>query len=120
MSRELPLNPNLEHLKEQAKNLLQELQQEQPALQLSDAQQALAKQYGFASWPKLRAYVESLRSDPATVQERSSPMAGTWIARVSKSKRHTENPFRSATLHFEVSGYTVTISDAAVDASGHD
>jgi hypothetical protein len=46
-------------------------------------------------------------------------MAGTWIANVSRSKRHAENPFRSATLHFEVSGDTVTISDAVVDASGH-
>jgi len=120
MSRELPPNPNLEHLRKQAKNLLHELQEEQPALQLSDAQHAVAKQYGFASWPRLKAHVESLRSDPSAVQDKLSPMAGTWIANPSKSTPHPANRFRSATLHFEVSGDTVTITDVVVDASGHE
>ena len=58
MSRNLPPHPNLEHLKKQAKDLLHDLQQRDPALKLADAQHALAREYGFASWPKLNAYVE--------------------------------------------------------------
>ncbi len=80
MSQELPAKPNLEYLKKQAKDLLREAQQGDPAavarfqsfsapenLKLSDAQHALARDYGFASWPKLKEHVESLarRLDPA-------------------------------------------------------
>ena len=122
MSRELPPNPNLEHLKKQAKNLLHELKQEQPTLQLSDAQHAIAKQYGFASWPKLKAHVESLRSEPASapLSREATPLVGTWIANLSKSRCHPVNHFQSATLQFEVAGDTVTIDDVVVDDSGHE
>jgi|SRR5215831_7318124 len=53
MSRHLPESPNLKHLKKQAKDLLQELQRQSPALKLADAQRMVAREYGFASWPKL-------------------------------------------------------------------
>src|SRR5262249_15271947 len=62
MSRDLPARPNLEHLRKQAKDLLSELQQRDPALQLADAQHAIAREYGFARWPKLKAHVEWLRA----------------------------------------------------------
>jgi ankyrin repeat protein len=60
MSRELPAKPNLEHLKNQAKDLLRDLQQHDPAAKLSDALHAVAREYGFTSWPKLKEHVESL------------------------------------------------------------
>jgi len=62
MSRELPQKPNLEHLREQAKDLLRKLHQSDAtaSLKLSDAQHTLAREYGFASWPKLKEHVESL------------------------------------------------------------
>src|SRR5579871_2907130 len=56
MSRKLPERPNLEHLKKQAKELLRDL----PAGKLADAQHALANEYGFATWAKLKVHVESL------------------------------------------------------------
>ena len=67
MSRDLPEHPNLDHLKHQAKRLLRELQRHNPGSKLADAQHALAREYGFASWPKLKAHVESLGppADPA-------------------------------------------------------
>jgi hypothetical protein len=40
MSRDLPITPNLEHLRKQAKHRLAEMQRENPALQLADAQHA--------------------------------------------------------------------------------
>ena len=59
MSRDLPPNPNLEHLKKQAKALLATLRQQNADATLVDAQHALARDYGFPSWPKLKAHVEA-------------------------------------------------------------
>jgi ankyrin repeat protein len=61
MSRELPEKPNLQYLKKQAKELLRTLRQGK----LADAQHALAAEYGFATWAKLKAYVEALGQSPA-------------------------------------------------------
>lgn len=76
MSLELPAKPNLEHLRKQAKELLHNFQQGDPgaverfrslaslpapaSAKLADAQHVLAREYGFASWPKLKEHVESL------------------------------------------------------------
>jgi hypothetical protein len=58
--RPLPDRPNLRHLKDQAKDLLKELLKAGQAASLTDAQYKIAQRYGFASWPKLKAHVESL------------------------------------------------------------
>ncbi|MBI4473684.1 MAG: ankyrin repeat domain-containing protein [Acidobacteria bacterium] len=55
--RSLPDRPNLRHLKDQAKDLLKA----GGARSISDAQYKIARVYGFASWPKLKAHVESLQ-----------------------------------------------------------
>lgn len=54
--RALPDNPDLRHLRDQAKDLVKSGQ----ARTLSDAQFQVARSYGFASWPKLKAHVGSL------------------------------------------------------------
>jgi ankyrin repeat protein len=54
--RPLPDRPDLRHLKDQAKDLLKAGQ----ADSLTDAQYKIAQRYGFASWPRLKAHVESL------------------------------------------------------------
>jgi len=83
MSKSLPARPNLEQLKTQAKDLLkllkagdpvarQRIQENHPhpakiataelrtdSVTLSDAQLVIAREYGFASWPKLKEHVES-------------------------------------------------------------
>lgn len=61
MSRQLPQKPNLEYLKKQAKELLRGM----PHGKLADAQHALANEYGFASWAKLKSHVETLGLGPA-------------------------------------------------------
>lgn len=53
----LPENPDLRHLRDQAKDLVQS----GAAPTLSAAQFQIARRYGFASWPKLKAQVESLQ-----------------------------------------------------------
>ncbi len=52
----LPERPNLRHLKDQAKDLLKA----GGAESLTGAQLKIARLYGFASWPKLKAHVEAL------------------------------------------------------------
>jgi ankyrin repeat protein len=56
--RRLPEHPDLRHLKDQAKDLLRAGQ----AASLANAQLQVARQYGFASWPKLKTQVESLQT----------------------------------------------------------
>lgn len=54
--RPLPDRPNLRHLKDQAKDLLET----GAAASIAGAQLEIARRYGFASWPKLKAHVDSL------------------------------------------------------------
>src|SRR5262252_894045 len=61
MSRQLPEKPNLVYLKKQAKELRRSMRQGK----LADAQHALAQDYGFASWAKLKVHVEALVLSPA-------------------------------------------------------
>ena len=113
MSRELSPQPNLEFLRKQAKALLAERQPSHPGWTLADAQHALARDYGFESWPKLKRHVESMSPDPR-------PFAGSWRANVPESQRHALNQFQRATLEFAVSGETVTISHVALEESGQE
>jgi hypothetical protein len=116
MSRELPDRPHLDHLKNQAKERLQLLRRSDPHAQLADAQHVIAREYGFASWPKLKAHVEAVVLAPP----RPSPMAGSWVADIAKSRRHPANPFRSAILHIAIDGATVTLDDVVVDETGRE
>ncbi len=61
MSRELPAKPSLEFLRKQAKQLQRTTSQGK----LADAQHALAREYGFADWAKLKSYVITLGLPPA-------------------------------------------------------
>jgi ankyrin repeat protein len=54
--RPLPDRPNLRHLKDQARDLVKA----GTATSVTDAQFTIARLYGFPSWPKLKAHVESL------------------------------------------------------------
>ena len=53
--RSLPDRPSLRHLRDQAKDLLTT----GATKSITDAQFKIARRYGFASWPKLKAHVES-------------------------------------------------------------
>ena len=50
--KRLPAHPSVEHLKKQAKRLAKK-----EALQLSDAQHRVAKEYGATNWAELLARV---------------------------------------------------------------
>src|SRR5262245_170274 len=70
--KNLPDNPNLEHLRKHAKALLRSFKQKQPqvvarfralklraAPNLSDAQHLVAREYGFDTWSKLKQHVDA-------------------------------------------------------------
>jgi uncharacterized protein (TIGR03067 family) len=91
MTKQLPPRPNLDHLRRQAKELLSSLAAGDPeaistilnhlpaaaglaiaevrqrSFRLADAQSAIARKTGFASWPQLARHVEQLRA-----------LEGTW------------------------------------------
>jgi len=110
MSRQLPKLPSLEHLKKQAKERLQQLRLGNPSIQLADAQHAVAREYGFASWPKLKADVESTKR----------PLVGRWGANLRKSKQHPMNPFRMASLNISIAGEQATFAFVSVDPRGEE
>jgi hypothetical protein len=119
MSRNLPDRPNLEYLKKEAKARLEQLQQSNPAAQLADAQHTLAQEYGFASWPKLKAHVDAVSAFAEASGDRAEhPFAGRWIANVALSKRHPSNQFQRAIISFAVIGDNVEVDDESVDEAG--
>ena len=74
MSQRLPYLPNLDHLKKQAKAVLRVCRVRHAGSQLADAQNAVARGYGFQNWPLLKAHVESVRrSRGATTDSPTRP-----------------------------------------------
>jgi hypothetical protein len=73
-AQSLPPRPNLDHLKRQAKELLDEWRATPPEgrgeMRLRDAQRAIAERYGFTSWDALRAHVERTSGVAATQPRR--------------------------------------------------
>ena len=68
----LPDDPDLGWLRKRAK----EIRREHPDWKLADAQLHLARHYGFPSWPRLKRYVELVRSyrrAPDEVPEQAQP-----------------------------------------------
>lgn len=92
MSRELPENPSLEHLKKQAKELRNARQGK-----LAEAQHALAREYGFSNWAKLKAHVEMLRLSPmeslkVAVCASDARRTSELIARYPELRTHIDDP----------------------------
>src|SRR6478752_1467204 len=92
--RQLPSRPNLRYLKDQAKDLLKAGE----AVSLSDAQLKIARLYGFSSWPKLKAHVDSL-SQSEEISRLKQAIDGNDFERVKELMK--SNP----TLHRAPMGY---------------
>lgn len=58
----LPARPSLEQLRKRAKEKLGQLREHRPDARLAEAQHALAREYGFESWPALVRHVEGVRA----------------------------------------------------------
>ncbi|HWA15098.1 MAG TPA: ankyrin repeat domain-containing protein, partial [Gemmatimonadales bacterium] len=114
MSRTLPERASLEFLTKQAKDLLREVKAGDAVARerlrtwgpsavsdlpkLTDCQHALAREYGFASWPKLRAHVDSLNAtDPAValagaLKTGSAAQVAEVLQRFSSLKQRIDQP----------------------------
>jgi ankyrin repeat protein len=62
--RALPARPNLDHLRNEAKQRLKALRTHDPQAKLAAAQLAVARDYGFASWRRLKAHIDKLDAVP--------------------------------------------------------
>jgi hypothetical protein len=145
MSQRLPSLPNLDYLKKDAKDVLRIARRRNPQSRLADAQHALARGYGFGSWPDLKTHVESVRS-PESVDvaarrrippkqtnsktrasaktaiqsrqpRRSHPMAGTWKT-MRPSPDHVAQRAGDVLVDVEVSGDSVTLTQIVSDQNG--
>ncbi len=72
MPLSLPARPNLEWLRKTAKQRLKQLRARDASVRLADAQLAIARDYGFESWRKLKRHVEE-REREAPASEPSTP-----------------------------------------------
>ncbi len=89
----LPARPSLEQLRKQAKERLATL----PGAKLAEAQFALARDYGFESWPKLVRHVEALASPEIQQQEQiARDMAAVYRAGDAEAARRLNDLFHSA------------------------
>src|SRR5215469_2626426 len=109
--RELPARPNLEHLKKQARTLLQErLRADAEALnrfaafgvdsnepKLADALHVIAREYGFDTWPALKFHVEANAEDPvealvAAVKANRASLVAETLARYPSLRSRLNEP----------------------------
>jgi ankyrin repeat protein len=69
--KNLPSHPDLNWLKNRAKERLDELRAANPAAKLADAQLEIAREYGFFSWRKLKAAVDQAGQNDERKQQSS-------------------------------------------------
>jgi ankyrin repeat protein len=107
--RPLPERPNLRHLKDQAKAL----QKAGEASSLSGAQFQIARLYGFASWPKLKAHVDSLAAAQREIAELKQAIDGNDLERVKALM--TRNPeLHGAPLGYGKNGPLTWVAECRV------
>lgn len=88
MTVSLPPRPSLEWLRKTAKERLAQLRATDPGAKLAGAQLAVAREYGFPSWRKLKAHVEvtSAASSAAPVPPTGEQIIGALLERVGSGR----------------------------------
>jgi ankyrin repeat protein len=84
-SRPLPLRANLEHLRNEAKQRLKKMRAQDPAARLTDAQLVIAREYGFASWRRLKATLDE--------RDRERVFAAAYAGDLDAVRRSLEGGF---------------------------
>jgi len=121
-SRQLPARPHLEHLKHEAKALHRALRERDPSAlsrardaigveqpeKLVDAQRIIAREYGFASWARLRSHVllvrgpdEAIAAFLDAVQNDDAPAARRVLRAFSTLGRESIHVAAALGLHDE-------------------
>ncbi|CRZ17044.1 ankyrin repeat domain-containing protein [Mycolicibacterium neworleansense] len=92
MASRLPSNPSIDHLRGQARKL-----QRAKRIPLHDAQFAVARDYGFSSWPRLVHYLRdaaTLSVDPGALDEDALGAADRFCSWASLRYNETDAPPR--------------------------
>jgi ankyrin repeat protein len=95
MPQVLPANPNLDWLKKTAKQRLIQLRTSQPNAKLHQAQLAVARDYGFASWRALKSHIDS---NSLPFRERDRVFDAARAGDVEAVRRAFASGFDPATL----------------------
>jgi ankyrin repeat protein len=135
VSASLPIAPSLEQLRKQAKDLLRahragderavaRVAEHHPhpdePLKLSGAQLVIAREHGFASWPRLRAYVDRVATHGPDLQHAFHEDADYYEGRASGLLASAQDGTESAVAAFERRGAPLTEAGArAVVARAH-
>ncbi len=115
MSWSLPVAASLEQLRKQAKELARA-----QSLKLADAQLALARRYGFPSWPKLRAYVTRVETNGAGLQHAFDDNPAYYAERAEGLLASAKDGTPSSVAEFERWSAPLTPAGArAVVAANH-
>jgi len=99
MPYQLPPRPDLAWLKKAAKERLQQLRAEDPAVKLHQAQRSVSADYGFKSWRALKAHVDTVSLDGQIISAAIDGRAGDLDrllaehpARISVTGGHWNRP----------------------------
>jgi ankyrin repeat protein len=109
--RELPARPNLEHLKNQARQLHRQSLEAEPSAvarfaafgvtspqpRLADALHVIAREYGFDSWPALKLHLDATSADPvealiAAIKANDGSLVRDVLTRHPSLKSHINEP----------------------------
>ena len=112
----LPDNPNLDHLRRQAKDLLAGLRDSRSEVSLADAQAGLAQRYGLRTWTDLKAEVDRRRgqADVADQALARAVAAGFGLCEVTgpmRSVARTDEMGRRWSLETERGRWAVRTMD---------
>jgi ankyrin repeat protein len=111
----LPVAASLEQLRKQAKELARA-----SAVKLSEAQHALARRYGFPSWPKLRAYVARVEVNGAALQHAFDEDPAYYADRASGLLASAKDGTPSSLAEFSRRSAPLTLAGArTVVAANH-
>ena len=136
--RELPAHPNLEHLKNQARTLLRQSLAGDPEAaarlavpepKLADALHAIAREYGFETWPALKLHIQAASEDPvealtAALKANSAPLVRQVLARHPSLKSRLDEPlpnygFEAPAIHAAVTQNNREMIDVLLDAGAN-
>jgi len=95
--RVLPAHPSLDHLRKEARQLLDALRARANSAQLADAQLIIARTYGFSSWRSLKLEVDQRRQAPSprlpAVMAEMLPRGRQGTRTVTLDPGHVEHAF---------------------------